>query len=190
MSAQIAYSIPTRRQEWSTVPPLRKMEIVTTRAQRRARPRTFYAAVTVGSIFALLLVQLLLSIVLSAGAYQISGLQSQQKQLSRVEQALTEKLDLLASPQSLASKAESLGMVVSTTAPVFLRLADGTVVGSTGTATNGSGGALATGSQVPNSLLDAAAAEAPAPGVVATESAPVTAAPVTAAGSLPSPVTR
>jgi hypothetical protein len=183
--------------------PQRRIEIVTTRAQRQARPRSFYAVVTLSSVFAVLLAQLLLSIVLSSGAYQISGLQAQQKQLSRTEQALSEQLDLLASPQSLATKAESLGMVVSATAPVFLRLSDGTVVGAAASA-NGTKGAIGpAGSLVPNSLLEASLAEgaAAAEGAGPTEEATSTIVPAgsdiqpaasvqASGGSLPSPVTR
>jgi hypothetical protein len=204
MSAALA--LPSPRRGGIPEQPIRQFEIVTTRAQKRARPRSFYAIVTLSSVFALLLAQLLLSIVLSAGAYQISNLQAQQKLLARTEQALSERLDLLASPQSLATRAESIGMVVSTSAPVFLRLTDGTVIGSAGSA-NGTKGAIGpAGSLVPNSLLDAAAAEDASPtigaedagGAVSTASvtgSTATASPSrltgsAASGSLPSPVTR
>jgi hypothetical protein len=131
----------------------RHIEIVTTRAQRRSRPRSFYATIAVTSVFTLLLAQLLLSIVLSDGAYQISALQNEQKQLARTQQALDEQLDLLASPQSLAARAESLGMVLGTNAPVFLRLSDG-VVSGTPTPAAGTAGAIgADGSLVANALL-------------------------------------
>jgi hypothetical protein len=197
MSALAYAPEPLRRS--APDPHRRNFEIVTTRAQKKARPKSFYAVVTLSSVFGVLLVQLLLSIVLSSGAYQISDLQAKQKDLARTEQALSEQLDLLSSPQSLATRAESIGMVVGTTAPVFLRLADGTVVGSTG-ATNGSKSALGpTGSLVPNSLLDSAQ-----PGIAPVEdtsssiggangdTALVSASgpAITTGGSLPSPVTR
>jgi hypothetical protein len=150
MSAAYAYARPQQRQPLAQP---RHIEIVTTRAQRRARPKSFYAVLAVSAVFALFLAQLMLSIVLSDGAYQISSLQSEQTQLSRTQQDLAEKLDLLASPQSLAQRAESLGMVVGSSSPAFLRLADGAVVG-TPTAATGSEGALgASGGLVANSLL-------------------------------------
>ena len=155
MSAALAYSEPQvqPRPRGAEAPQHRHVEIVTTRAQRKARPRSFYAVVAVGSVFALFLAQLMLSIVLSDGAYQISSLQSEQKQLERTEQSLSENLDLLASPQSLASKAESIGMVVGTNLPATLTLSTGALSG-TPTAAAGVAGALGSdGGLVPNSLL-------------------------------------
>ncbi len=71
--------------------------------------------------------QLLLSIAVSDGAYQIAGLQSTQKELLRTEDALAEQLAALDSPQNLAANAASLGMVIATDA-MYLRLADGAVL--------------------------------------------------------------
>ncbi len=150
MSAAYAYARPQERQPAAQP---RHIEIVTTRAQRRARPKSFYAVLAVGAVFALFLAQLMLSIVLSDGAYQISSLQSQQNQLARTQQDLAEKLDLLGSPQSLAQRAEALGMVVGSGSPAFLRLADGALIG-TPVAATGSAGALGPGGGlVANSLL-------------------------------------
>ena len=154
MSTAYAYARPQQR------PPLarpdtapRHIEIVTTRAQRRARPKSFYAVLAVGAVFGLFLAQLMLSIVLSDGAYQISSLQSEQNQLSRTQQDLAEKLDLLSSPQSLAQRAEALGMVVGTGSPAFLRLADGALIGTPVAATGTAGALGADGGLVANSLL-------------------------------------
>ena len=150
MSAAHAYAHP--RQVQPGLRP-RHIEIAPTRAQRRSRPRSFYAVIAVASVFALLLAQLLLSILLSDGAYQISSLQNEQKQLARTEQALDERLDLLASPQNLAARAESLGMVLGTNAPVFLRLSDGVVTGAPTPAAGTAGAIGADGSLVANALL-------------------------------------
>jgi hypothetical protein len=150
MSTAYAFARPVERQP---VAQPRHIEIVATRAQRRARPKSFYATLAVSAVFALFLAQLMLSIVLSDGAYQISSLQAQQTQLSRTEQALAEELDLLASPQSLAQRAEALGMVVGSGSPAFLRLADGALIG-TPVAASGSSGVLAPGGGlVANALL-------------------------------------
>jgi hypothetical protein len=106
------------------VPP--HIEIVTTRAQRRARPKVVHAVVTLGTLFVIFAAQLLLSIAVSDGAYRIDALQQTQKELSRTEEALTERLDTLSSPQNLVANAASLGMVIATDAS-YLRLADGAV---------------------------------------------------------------
>lgn len=111
------------------VPRERHIEIVSTRRQKRARPRAVYALVTVGSLFAILAAQLLLSIVVSDGAYRISELQQQQRELARDQQSLTEELQVLESPQHLAANAESLGMV-GNSGTAFLRLSDGKVLGA------------------------------------------------------------
>lgn len=197
MSAAFAYAEPQRAPARHPHP--RHIEIVTTRAQRRSRPRSFYAILAVSSVFALLLAQLMLSIVLSDGAYQISELQNDQKQLARTEQALDEKLDLLGSPQSLATRAEQIGMVLGTNAPVFLRLSDGVV---TGYPTPAAGAVSASGALVANALLtestlnqpaetaDSAAGGAPS-GATTTASVPSNSGEVsTSGGQLPSPQTR
>lgn len=103
----------------------RHIEIVSTRSQKRARPRVVYALVAVAGIFAILTAQLLLSIWLSDGAYQISALQQSQQQLSRDQQALKESLDVLRSPQNLAGRASELGMVLNTGSQGFLSLTGG-----------------------------------------------------------------
>jgi len=200
MSNALATAIPARRPAQA---PARHIEIVPTRDQRRARPRAVYALTAVIGVFALFGVQLLLSIVLSDGAYQISSLQGQQRQLTREAQALNEDLDLLASPQNLASQAETLGMVVGTSAPTFLRLSDGSVTGQPSAAAAGTAGALGSdGGLVPNSLLDDQAALA-AGAAAATATDTTTSAPAGASsppssggnvasngGTLPSPQTR
>ena len=192
MSAALAYGQPHRPDAQQVQP--RHIEIVTTRAQRKARPKSFYAVVTVASVFGLFLGQLMLSILLSDGAYQISTLQAEQKQLSRTEQALSEQLDLLASPQSLATRAESLGMVVGTNAPTFLRLSDGSLIG-TPVAASGYAGALGEdGGHVANFLLTSAGDADSSPTPSTAEGAPshdaASGSVASDDGALPSPTTR
>lgn len=175
----------------------RRLDVVPTRHQKRARPKSLYALVTVGGLFAILVTQLLLSIVVSDGAYQISALQQQQKELVRDQQALAEELNVLESPQHLAANAEQLGMVTNSNT-AYLRLSDGAVLGNPAAAI--SGGATMLGSDggplVPNQLLEGvtlaalttvssttAATGAPE-SVVATESV------LSDDGVLPSPSTR
>jgi hypothetical protein len=161
------------------------LEVVTTRSQRRARPRTVYALVTVGTLLGIVVAQLLLSIAVSQGAYQIGSLQSTQKALQRSYQAATEDLNRVSSPQYLADAANALGMV-SNSNPVYLRLSDGAILGTptpaaatAGTVTGGQG------NLVPNSLL----AGVPLPGSPAAGStAPSAAAPTAPGASVGNPV--
>lgn len=209
MSSNLAFAAPLHSprekgspREHDSTP---HIEIVSSRAQRKARPRIVYALVAVAGLFALFLAQLLLSIVVSDGAYRIAGLQGEQRDLGRQQQALSEKLDLLSSPQNLAAQAESLGMVLSTTSPVFLRLADGAIVGTASPAGEGQTVIAATGSLVPNALLgdvplvaqnpaDAIAPLTPGGFVEPTPGAPAAAVPPGSVASnpmaLPSPVSR
>lgn len=139
--------------------PRRHLEVVPTRAQRRARPRMLPALVTIGGIGIILLAQLLLSIVIADGAYQISGLQSQKHDAVLQQHALSEQLDLLASPQHLAANAEALGMVASGGA-VYLDAKTGAVTGSGGAP---GGSMLGSGDQVGNALLTGTPLVTPSP---------------------------
>ncbi|HEX4059370.1 MAG TPA: hypothetical protein VHX87_13760 [Galbitalea sp.] len=157
MSA-VAYATPIRRprEEEFAVSERRHVRIVTTRAQRKSRPKLVYALWASVVIFAIFLVQLMITIALSSGAYQISGLQGSQQNLSRTASALGERLDTLASSQNLAANAKALGMVGSGRA-AFLRLSDGAVLGTAapaGRATISASAIAALETTVPNSLLD------------------------------------
>ncbi|MCU1406341.1 MAG: hypothetical protein JWQ43_2644 [Glaciihabitans sp.] len=160
MSSNLAYSLNTqlsrltgaageKHNPWEENP--RQIEIVTSRAQRRARPRLAYALVAVGGLMVIFLAQLMLSIALSNGAYTISSLQVENRNLGRVEGSLNESLEVAGSTQNLAANAQSLGMV-STTAPAFLNLQNGSVIGAAVAAP----AASASTSQIANSLLTGA----------------------------------
>jgi hypothetical protein len=138
--------------------PRRRLEVAPAPV-RRSRPRLLPAIVTIAGIGVILLGQLLLSIVLAEGAYTIAGLQSQQRDLQRQEQALTEQLEVLSSTQNLTANAENLGMVASGN-PVFLDLSTGSVSGDPTPA----GGSLtgAKGNQVGNALLSGTSLVEPA----------------------------
>ncbi|MBX3099638.1 MAG: hypothetical protein KF761_08665 [Salinibacterium sp.] len=173
----------------------RHIEIVATRSQRRARPKLAYAVVTIVSLCAIFAAQLLLSIVVSEGAYQVSALQDQQKDLLRTQDALTEKLNVLDSTQNLGSQAAHLGMVPNA-GPYAIDLTTGAVYSLPGSADPaGCGGTcnLITNTQLtgvplvdPNSPVatnghaDAAATSTTA--ATHTEQAPV--------DSIPAPVTH
>jgi len=137
--------------------PRRHLEVAPTRAQRRARPRMLPALVTIGGIGVILLAQLLLSIVIADGAYQVSGLQSAKHDAVLQQHALSEQLDLLASPQHLAANAEALGMVASGNA-VYLDAKTGAV---TGNRSEVGGSMLGSGDQVGNVLLEGTALVTP-----------------------------
>jgi len=107
---------------------LRPLEVGTSRAQRRARPKVAYALVATAALFVLLLAQLAISIALSDGAYKISALEAERTELARDQQKYSEQLDVLSSPQNLAVNAEALGMVRNSN-PVYLDAATGAVHG-------------------------------------------------------------
>lgn len=171
------------------------IEIVTSREQRRARPKLAYAVVTIMSLFAIFAAQLLLSIVVSDGAFQIEALQEEQKELLRTQDALSENLNLYGSTQNLATQAAHLGMVPNPS-PLTMNMDTGAVYGSPGTADPmGCGGGC---NLITNSLLNGMplvdAVGATTGNAVAPAAAPVTAPqtdmapPVT--NALPAPVTR
>jgi hypothetical protein len=162
MSTNLAYAGPVGRprerfseefEEFETAEP-RRVRIVTTVAQRRARPKIVYAIVATAVIFGIFLAQLMLSIALSGGAYRISTLQAEQVQDGRIASSLSEKLNTIGSTQNLAANARALGMVASAS-QAFLRLSDGKVLGtSTAAPTSSPSDKSGATSSVPNSLLD------------------------------------
>ncbi|MFJ4073748.1 hypothetical protein [Curtobacterium sp. NPDC089991] len=128
------------------------VEVTPTAAQRRARPRIGYAVTAVVALGVLLLAQLGISMVLSQGAYTLSALGTEQTNLSRTQQSLSEELRVLDSPQNLARNAQSLGMIANST-PVYLDPKTGRVYG-TPTPAVADQATAATSNQVPNSLLN------------------------------------
>lgn len=199
--SNLAYARPAplpSRQEREQQHPARHIEIVATRQQRRARPKVAYAVVTVASLFVIFAAQLLLSIVVSDGAYQIEALQNQQKELLRTQQSLNEDLDLLGSTQHLAANAAHLGMVPSA-APLYLDVATGGTAGAPGSVDHGGcGGAC---NLVANSLLTGMPLTDPAvPGTTMATGTAATTPPSTttnptpqapaAVDTLPAPVTH
>ncbi|WP_423923981.1 hypothetical protein ACPEEZ_06700 [Frigoribacterium sp. 2-23] len=148
------------------------VEIVSSRQQRRARPKLAYALIATAALFVLLLTQLGISIALSDGAYKISDLQGKQTELARDQQKYAEQLDVLSSPQNLANNAAALGMVRNSN-PVYLDLSTGAVHGDPTPAVGSTDSAA--DNLIPNTLLD---------GVPLATKTPATATPA-AAGSTP-----
>lgn len=129
--------------------PRRLTEVVTTKRQRRARPRIVHAIVAIGGVIAIVGAQLLLTIAISGGAYRISDLQQEQRALTRESLSLGEQLAVAAATQHLAAAAASLGMIPAPSA-AFLDLETGAAVGAPGMPdTKGCGGAC---NLVPNAL--------------------------------------
>jgi len=149
------------RSETLTQRPRRLTEVVTTKRQRRARPRVLHAVVAISGVIAIVGAQLLLSIAISGGAYRISDLQQEQRALTRESLSLGEQLSVAAAPQHLANAAASLGMIPAPGA-AFLDLETGVAVGAPGMPdTRGCGGAC---NLVPNALTASMPAVLPATG--------------------------
>jgi hypothetical protein len=184
----------------------RHIEIVA--PSKKARPRVVYALSAVTCVGAIVVAQLLLSVGISQGAYEISALRASQVELGRTADSVSEDLIRVSSPQSLAANAEALGMVSNST-PAMLRLSDGAVLGAPMAAAGDQVGAA---TLVPNSLLvgvplvtqqsaggtgasvvaaaPEAAAAAPAAAPVAAATGSAAAAAVAVTDGLPSPTTR
>lgn len=171
MSSNLAIATPSTRPQPSSTPVARPVEIVTSRAQRRARPKIAYALIATAALFVLLLAQLAISIALSDGAYKISDLQAAKTELVRDQQKYSEQRDVLSSPQNLAANADELGMVRNSN-PVYLDLATGAVHGSPAPAAGAD--EATSGNLIPNTLLE---------GVPLTTKAPASAADDAAAGT-------
>jgi cell division protein FtsL len=200
------------------VRPVRSLQGVSStrqRASKTAVPKLRYIVVTLAGIFAILGAQLMLSIAVSGGAYEIAGLKAEVRNSSQQLQVVAEDIKALSSPDTLATLATSIGMVADNN-PAYLRLSDGVVLGEAVPAVSGQGGqvfAVTAGTEtegapaIVNTVFESvtsvaatgavgdsqvASAEAP---VVTTASAPV--APVVVSdstprfgGTIPSPQTR
>jgi len=130
---------------------LRLVPQPTARPGHKTRPVVFYAIVVVATVAALIGAQLMLSIALSSGAYQISSLQGDQRDLSRIKDVIQQDIDRYSSPQNLANDAYALGMVPDSN-PAYLRLSDGSLIGTA------AGAATA---PVPNNIPNELAASLP-----------------------------
>lgn len=182
---------------------LRQVEAVPPRDQRRARPRIVYALTASAGMAAIVIAQLLLSVGISQGAYEISTLQASQVELGRTAESLSEDLVKVSSPQNLAANAAALGMV-SNSSPAYLRLSDGAVLGAPGAAA-GTPADIRSGATglVPNALLaevplvtDLPPSGAQGTGIAGkgahgrSAAAPAAPAPAAPPSGLPSPSTR
>jgi len=185
-------TVPSRHVRSSTIVdrPRRLTEVVTTRRQRRARPRVVHAVTAIVGVLAIVGAQLLLSIAISGGAYRISDLQQEQRALTRQSESLSEQLEIAAATQHLATAAAALGMVPAATTS-FLDLATGAATPAPGMPDPvGCGGAC---NLVPNQLTQSLPAVLPAAGAgtpvaIQTQLQPAE-TPTTSLG-IPTPVTH
>src|SRR4051794_32144452 len=84
------------------------------------RSATGLALLCVGLLGTGLLVLLLLNISIGKGAYRLTDLQTQQRQLAERRQTLTEQVEAQSAPQKLAAAARKLGMVAAPRAAFLL----------------------------------------------------------------------
>jgi cell division protein FtsB len=142
-------SLPARRPARTEEPRTQPRPQLRPVPEQRRRPRLAYAITALSGIAAIVIAQLLFSVAMTEGAYEIDGYRVAQTKLDRETQVLREQIDALESPQFLAANAEALGMVPNA-APVYLRLSDGAVLGQP---TAAAGGALGAAGSVANSLI-------------------------------------
>jgi len=208
----LAYPAPHK----ATAPKLRAVSSTRQKPSSAPVPKLRYIVVTLVGIFAILGAQLMLSIAVSGGAYEIASLKGEVRQSQQQLQVVAEDINALTAPDTLATLAASMGMVADNN-PAYLRLSDATVLGQAVPASSNQSAmvySVTAGTEtlvapdivqtVQQSVLSQVAVETPVtdPFMVAEPVAPpvVTAAsvnPVTAiettprfGGSLPSPTTR
>lgn len=91
--------------------------------------RGVFALIVTGLLGLGLVAMLLINTQLAQGAFVVSDLSQQLKQLQEQEAVLNEEVAAVAAPSALSSRARGLGMIPSET-PVFLRVPDGEVLGT------------------------------------------------------------
>lgn len=103
--------------------------VETAHGRKPRKSPLFLSIVGVIGVLAILTAQLWLNLSVSGGAYEISELAYEQRELSRSERALQLEVDMLSSPQNLAVEAVSLGMVQNLR-PAYLELETNKIIGS------------------------------------------------------------
>lgn len=97
------------------------------------------------------LVQLLIGVFISQGAYELAQLKAYKHELGTTSEILKAEVDSLSSQQNLANAAQGLGMVANSN-PVFLNVADQQIIGKP-TAASANDTAKVARNLVPNSAL-------------------------------------
>lgn len=87
-----------------------------------------FAVICMVLLAAGLVALLMMNTALASGVYQLKALQGESGTLTDTQEQLTQSLDDLRSPRTLAAKAQLLGMVPAKSM-AFIRLSDGAVIG-------------------------------------------------------------
>jgi hypothetical protein len=116
------------RQPGAPVPARPKPRLRVVPPPRRARSRVPFVLACMALLTGALLVALLLNTAMAQGEYERFQLATRLAQSAQLQQELATRLDEVAAPTALAERAESLGMVPSTSRG-YLRLSDGAVLG-------------------------------------------------------------
>jgi len=129
-TARAATSRPARRGPAATRPVPRRRPALTPvpAAPAAVAGNGVFALVVVGMLVAGMGVLLVLNTSLAQGAFELGALNSAKSHLAVQEQQLLQQVALAESPEALQHRADVLGMV-PVAAPVFLRLADGAILG-------------------------------------------------------------
>jgi hypothetical protein len=102
---------------------------------QNANPKVAIVVTLIIGVAAIQTLQLLLNIFVAQGAYQLSDLKKEKRELGITAQIIGEQVDSLSSNQNLANAAQKMGMI-SNANPVFLRLDDQRVFGKPKAALN------------------------------------------------------
>ena len=129
MSAGLARVTATPRRVPAR-PVARRPSLQLVPAPRTSAPRTRFVALVATLLVTGLLGLLMLNTTLARNAFTLHSLSAEARALADSEQTLQREVELLRSPQSLATRATGLGMVQAGP-PAFLRLYDGAVLGAT-----------------------------------------------------------
>jgi cell division protein FtsB len=114
--------------EAPNAPATRERHLVAVPAMRWRAPRAPFLIVVGGLLGGGLLALLALNTTLAEGSFAVYDLKRETAALADQEQALVQEVALAESPEQLEKAARRQGMVAAAN-PVFLRLADGAVLG-------------------------------------------------------------
>ncbi|RLP78060.1 hypothetical protein D9V32_01675 [Mycetocola tolaasinivorans] len=170
----------------------RPLRVVAPGTRAAAKPKLLYAFVALGAIGAIVLTQILLSVGLSQGAYELNSLQRDHRELGWQSQAIGTDLAAISSPQYIAANAEALGMTFGG-APAYISLKTGEVLGTPAVAGQPGSVKQAPSSVVQNRMLQGAAIATTGGEVVINSgaaNAPVTPGIVSLDAGLPAPKTH
>ncbi|MFM5903734.1 MAG: hypothetical protein ACKOOD_01455 [Microbacteriaceae bacterium] len=120
-----------------------------TRTQGRTRLMT--PLIVVLGLVAIQILQLIIGVFISSGAYDLAQLKAYKHELGTTSEILAAEVDSLSSQQNLANAAQGLGMVANTN-PVFLNVEVQKVLGQPKAAYGGDSSKVAR-NLVPNSML-------------------------------------